>query len=75
MHFFRIAQKDGVASRQMRNIETFPSMHMYLYIQRKVALYYHCMVDGRHNSYRLLYDKLQLSQPGNHLGLSSVNSD
>ena len=33
-----------VASRAMRNIETFPSMHMYLYlslVERKVAEFYH----------------------------------
>ena len=36
-----------VASRPMRNIETFPSKHMYLYlslVERKVAEFYHNMV-------------------------------
>ena len=36
-----------VASRPMRNIETFPSKQMYLYlslVERKVAEFYHNMV-------------------------------
>ena len=36
-----------VASQPMRNIETFPSKHMYLYlslVERKVAEFYHNMV-------------------------------
>ena len=36
-----------VASRPMKNIETFPSKHMYLYlslVERKVAEFYHNMV-------------------------------
>ena len=39
-----------VASRPMRNIETFPSKQMYLYlslVERKVAEFYHNM-DRRH---------------------------
>ena len=35
-----------VASQPMRNIETFPSKHMYLYlslVERKVAEFYHNM--------------------------------
>ena len=36
-----------VASRPIRNIETFPSKYMYLYlslVERKVAEFYHNMV-------------------------------
>ena len=36
---------DQVASQPMRNIETFPSKHMYLYLsleERKVAEFYTC---------------------------------
>ena len=36
-----------VASQPMRNIETFPSKHMYFYlslVERKVAEFYHYMV-------------------------------
>ena len=36
-----------VASRPMRNIETFPSKHMYLYlslVERKVVEFYHNIV-------------------------------
>ena len=38
-----------VASRPMRNIERFPSKHMYIYlslVERKVAEFYH-NIDGR----------------------------
>ena len=40
-----------VASQPMRNIETFPSKHMYLYlslVKRKVAESYHNMDRGRY---------------------------
>ena len=40
-----------VASRPMKNIETFPSKQMYLYIslvERKVAEFYHNIDRGRY---------------------------
>ena len=47
--FFNVLQSPigRVASQPMRNIETFPSKHMYLYlslVERKVAEFYHNMV-------------------------------
>ena len=46
-----------MASRPMRNIETFPSKQIYLYlslVERKVAEFYHNM-DGRHYLVELTY--------------------
>ena len=49
--FFNVLQSSigGMASRSMRNIETFPLKQMYLYlslVERKVAEFYH-IIDRR----------------------------